>query len=254
MTDFFTSSIDEETNNIIKEPFPYFFRRGMFEPDTYEQILANLPDNRFYSPLGGTGDEPRLILDLRNEDSINELPKQQRSFWARMLESYLNEDFAHKLVDVLAPYNRPCHPYEKPALRFTAKLSRDTGNFKLGIHTDGPYRLISSLFYLAIPGNPEDIGTGLFVPREKGFRCSGGPHYVSDAFDFIGSAPFVPNSFFAFPISDTSFHGVDIGKRLSVSRNCLLFTVLYSHEGDLPPIRSFHEVNDWRPDMVKDPF
>jgi FkbM family methyltransferase len=96
-------------------------------------------------------------------------------------------------------------------------LIRDLPGYKIGPHTDSPVKVISALFYL----NGQE-GTSLYTPKNKEFRCKGGPHYSFDEFEKVGTMQFTPNSMFAFLKTDNSFHGVE---PTSHQRDVMLFDV-----------------------------
>jgi len=96
-------------------------------------------------------------------------------------------------------------------------LIRDMPGYKIGPHTDSPVKVISALFYLI--GQEE---TSLYTPKEKDFRCKGGPHYPFEKFNKVGTMKFKPNSMFAFLKTDNSFHGVEPTKH---QRDVMLFDV-----------------------------
>src|SRR5271163_1693990 len=67
-------------------PFPLTLYHP-FSETLYEQILAHLPDDRFYEPLMHSdavrpdGTSTRLVLSL-TADSLRHLPAEQREFWS----------------------------------------------------------------------------------------------------------------------------------------------------------------------------
>ena len=90
-----------------------------------------------------------------------------------------------------------------------ALLIRDRGNYSLGPHTDHPLRLVVLIIYLPLTDAEPHLGTSIYVPKEDGFTCAGGPHYEHQMFHRAFTAPYKPNSALVFVKTDNSFHGVE---------------------------------------------
>src|SRR5262245_49236755 len=106
-----------------------------------------------------------------------------------------------------------------------AYLVEDITNYKIGPHTDSPVKVITLLFYLPKDESQLHLGTSVYVPKDRSFRCGGGPHYPFEWFERMASMPFRPNSLFTFVKGDNSFHGVEPVLDTDCKRWLLLFDV-----------------------------
>ena len=79
----------------------------------------------------------------------------------------------------------------------------------IGPHTDHPERIFSLLFYLPEASSTEELGTSIYIPKDKSFTCEGGPHYNRNFFKRVATMPYKQNSLFVFPKTINSFHGVE---------------------------------------------
>jgi len=173
-----------------KEPFPWFFAENVFPSDFYahlQDVLAKKEDfhtekfaNRTFanSPL-----DPALDFMASNE------------FFHEMLRLFSEE--------LVADYGG-----KKATFTRDVRLIRDNQGYKIGPHTDAPWKVLSLLFYLPPDDSMKEYGTAIYVPKNKSFRCPGGPHYSFEHFDMVDRVPFLPNTCLGFWKTDHSFHGV----------------------------------------------
>jgi hypothetical protein len=106
-----------------------------------------------------------------------------------------------------------------------ALLVQDTTHYKLGPHTDAPRKVITFLFYLPGDLSQEHLGTSMYLPKDRDFRCPGGPHHPHAQFDRVWTMPFRPNSLFAFLKTNVSFHGVEPVNDPGIRRWLLLYDI-----------------------------
>ena len=81
------------------------------------------------------------------------------------------------------------------------------------------------LFYLPEDSAFRRFGTSLYLPRDPGFSCRGGPHYAAADFVRAQTVEFVPNRMLAFPKTDRSFHGVAPVDLPGIERRLLIYDV-----------------------------
>lgn len=171
-------------------PTPYIFIENVFPEALYKDLLNNLPDDyvEISKARGVKGYKERLV-------SLSE------SFFWKDIDSKLRTGVVKTaLCDKFGITN----DYVDETL-----LIRDLTGYAIGPHTDSPAKVISALFYLPEDESQIEAGTSLYLPKDKDFKCAGGPHHKFEYFDKITTVPFKPNSLFAFLKTDTSFHGVE---------------------------------------------
>lgn len=157
------------------EPYEYFYQTEVFSPQFYKDMLLALPDTSRYQRYNSKYPN-RYLYDTRKS-----------LFWSMVTDMF----------------------YSLLGENIRVQLCRDLGGYSIGPHTDGKKETHTLLFYLAKDGSRPQIGTSVFVPKDRSFICDGSKHHEFDKFDKLFTAPFVPNACFGFRRSDNSFHGVE---------------------------------------------
>ena len=212
-------------------PYPHFFIREAFPADFYARMQAMLPDPKALLTLEQArnvkGYEERFVLSFK-EEQLAALTAEQRAFWSELHEWLMGGGFARLVLGKFAPYVNQRFP-DRSGISFynEALLVQDTTNYKLGPHTDSPRKVITLLFYLPKDLSQRHLGTSMYVPKDREFRCSGVAHYGHEAFDRVWTAPFEPNSLLAFFKTDFSFHGVEPVKDPDCRRWLLLYDIYH---------------------------
>lgn len=173
-------------------PFPHFYIEDVFPDAFYKQLRASLPAADHYES-GASGYNGRKFAD----------PAQDGS-----LDGFQSEEFLRAVVDPFIPSFQKRFPDGHFTPKTDLRLVLDGQNYAIGPHTDARWKIVSLLFYLPEDYALERLGTGIYIPRDRSFRCPGGPHHKFDAFEPVWRAPFRPNSCFGFFKTDFSFHGV----------------------------------------------
>ncbi len=86
--------------------------------------------------------------------------------------------------------------------------------------------MITLLFYLPRDQQLVQHGTTLYRPRRPIPDFDPNCHYEEADFEAIYTAPFRPNSLFAFARSDHSFHGVQRLPEGEIRRDLLIVSVI----------------------------
>jgi hypothetical protein len=157
------------------EPYSWFYQTEVFSPEFYQEMMDNLPDTIRYRRYGGK---------YKNRYLFN---PQDDHFWNQ--------------VDLM--FRDVC------GVSLRIQLCRDFGGYCIGPHTDGRKETQTILFYLPKDGSKSELGTSVYVPKDKTFTCDGSKHHDFDKFDKLFTAEYKPNTCFGFIRSDNSFHGVE---------------------------------------------
>ena len=212
-------------------PFPHFYVSDIFPADYYERLQAMLPTGPDamkalpdVRPVSKDAYRERLVIGLSPE-ALQLLPEGQREFWSGMRSTLQGGAFARTMVEKfnLAISER----FAGQRVRFYDEtlLVQDTTNYALGPHSDSPRKVITLLFYLPRDDSQRHLGTSIYLPKDRKFRCMGGPHYPREAFDRVATMPFMPNSLFVFLKTNTSFHGVEPVTEADTRRWLLLYDI-----------------------------
>lgn len=175
---------------IETEPFPYIYAENVFKDFDYEMLLARVPLD-----VEGTKYKPRRVMDF---------------------------DAGLDLVSAIAL------KFDKEgSFRDETRLVLDRKGYGIWPHTDHKDKAASLLFYLPTDNSEEELGTSVYTPKDKEFRCAGGGAHKEEGFNKVWTAPFRRNSLFGFWKTDNSFHGVEKINR-PITRNVLLYNVYHA--------------------------
>lgn len=183
-------------------PFDHVYMEHVLDPASFEALLADMPDRRFYHDLmhkdavRKDGSSTRLRMYLYPE-LVKRLPADQKRVWlpiARALCSpALEQAFKRKFRAALE--ERFGKPAEKIGLYPVPILLRDQPGYRIGIHSDVPKKAITVQFYLPKDASQRGLGTIFHEGRD------------SDAANRTTQMAFMPASGYAFPVSLTkSWH------------------------------------------------
>lgn len=188
-------------------PFPHFFLEQVFPEDYYQEMLRNLPPDDVYQNLYEVTDLKLDQFRHRNQRDMDhgwtdKLPAEQQIFWDSFNQWFLSEELANAVLESFG--RKSC-----PEVLVESQFIRHRAGYFLGPHSDLYTKLVVLLLYLAPDHNAEHLGTSLYRPKQAGFSCPNSKHYPFEDFIRVKTAPYRPNSLFAFVRSDISFHGLE---------------------------------------------
>jgi hypothetical protein len=223
-----------QTGLVETEPFPHMYVEDIFPRPYYQQMRQHWPDDASLSSLADTnrvyGDKEhyraRSML-MFDKENLAGLPEETRCFWSDMQTWFLGKNLLYAILEKFRPHVESRFAGFEGKLHFIAQamLVSDRTNFSVGPHTDVPQRVLSLLFYCPADDSHQGLGTSLYVPKEPGFTCTGGPHYERENFNLVKTMPFRPNTLFVFQRTDNSFHGVEPIQEEDIKRDLILFNV-----------------------------
>jgi hypothetical protein len=229
----------EIANAPIREyPYAHIYVENIFPHDFYAQLRANWPDPSALISIADTGRvakgayPERFVMPFKAEE-IDKFAADRRPFWQELASWLITQRFLTAMIDKFEPYakERFGDDLYQCDFEYDSLIVRDLTNYSIGPHTDSPSRLLSMLFYCPPDEKHKHLGTSIYVPRDPGFRCKGGPHYPHQLFHKVRTMEYKPNSLFAFIKSDRSFHGVEPIGDQGVLRDILLYDVRVSPPG-----------------------
>jgi hypothetical protein len=211
--------IINKIDNAVIEKYPYthLVVDNIFPKDFYQKLVENpIPNHLLYNlksnkRVHDTYSDSRYVLSLKPElpelennikDLYQNLSKYFYFYFKNILLKKFNLTFSNLHTDFL--------------------YVRDFKSYSLGPHTDKTSKVLTSLIYLPKSKSEIEMGTSIYLPKDRNFRCQGGPHHNREKFDLYKTIPYEPNKMFCFVKSDVSFHGVEpITKE--IERNLLIF-------------------------------
>jgi hypothetical protein len=227
---------------VSDSPFAHFLVEDVFPDDVYREILENLPSFDRFHVFSETGrvnadyNRNRLFLSSLPDDLMR-LDEKPRAFWKELFAVVGSQEILNCLFIKFGPYlhaRLQARGLQIAAGNFDVgvrvSLVRDRTGFELGPHTDSLSKLLSGLFYLPADEANVDLGTSLYLPTNRDFKCVGSTHHGFERFERVMTAAYKPNSFFMFVKSDVSFHGVEKVER-DVSRDIMFLDILGIQRG-----------------------
>ena len=223
-------------------PFAHIYVSDVFPAGFYQELRDNLPAQDEYAVLADTGrvgtgySRARLSLFPTDLDKTNLAPAQ-RDFWRRMFATLGDGEFSAAVFKLFRPYIegrfRASGNADVRGLKVWHEtfLMRDMETYRLGPHTDNVTKLVSMLFYLAADDGAPELGTALYVPKDRSFTQEGGPHLEFEDFDHVYTVPYAPNVVASFPKTAACFHGVQPVTGPNRQRDILFFDLKGKVEG-----------------------
>lgn len=210
-------------------PYPHCYLEEALPPEYYAQLQSMLPDPATLLPLeqarGVKGYDERFVLEFKEEQFARLTPAQD-AFWRELHRWLVGGRFLQLMLTKFAPFIQQRFQGRND-MRFhdEALLVQDITRYQLGPHTDAPRKVLTLLFYLPADLSQQHLGTSMYVPKDREFRCAGGPHHPHALFDRVWTMPFRPNSAFAFLKTNASFHGVEPVMDANTRRWLLLYDI-----------------------------
>jgi hypothetical protein len=214
-------------------PYPHFYVRDVFPADYYAKMQAMLPDPGALRSLPEVRPVPkdaykeRFVLTVAPE-ALEILPEEKREFWTDLRSWLVGGDFARLMLEKFNPQITQRFAGQRIRFYDEALLVQDTTNYALGPHSDAPRKVITLLFYLPRDESQRHLGTSIYLPKDRAFRCPGGPHYGRQNFERLATMPFLPNSLFVFLKTNNSFHGVEPVQDPDTRRWLLLYDLYHA--------------------------
>jgi hypothetical protein len=214
-------------------PFPHLYIRDAFPADYYARMQSMLPDpSRMVEIAKARGMAPgaykeRFVLAFSDEQ-LATLTVEQRAFWSELHKWMVGGAFRQLMLERFGMFLQQRFKGQTVTFYDETLLVQDTTNYALGPHSDAPRKVITFLFYLPKDESQSHLGTSIYVPKDRGFRCPGGPHYPHAQFDRVWTMPFLPNSAFIFVKNDLSFHGVEPVLDPDTRRWLLLYDIFHA--------------------------
>ncbi len=217
---------------LLPFPFPHLVAEEVFPPAFYATLREHLPPREAMKSLKElkrvTAGYPdgRYVLPL-DAAHLAELRAPLRDFWGEVARWMLSGAFANLMLNKFSDtLHARLGDWTTQQFQHEAMLVQDYTAYSLGPHTDGRSKVLSLLFYLPADATRPHLGTSLYVPKDVNFRCEGGPHHPYEQFRRVYTTAYRPNTLFAFPKSDYSFHGVEPVEEADVRRDLLLYDIM----------------------------
>ncbi len=181
-------------------PFPHLRLSDVFGGEDYREILRLLPPRHAYSELRHKdarlpdGTYSRLEFSLTLE-RMERLDRDRRRFWAGVADALRHPDIAREFAARFAELGCQVPIESGSVLRLS--LTRDFPGYSIRPHQDIPSKLLTVQIYLP----PDDRGSAMGT---NFYRRGAAKVLERDV-----SVPYLPNTGYAFAVTENSWHGVD---------------------------------------------
>lgn len=224
------------------QPFDHFYMQNCFPQDLYSQILAKLPDAFINAHLNhpdaltAGGKSTRKFFEL-SEASLSALDRHLQDFWLAISQALLSPEVHRAIFSKLSgDLCRRFNVTEKELLELCvyprAGIFCDLPGYRIRPHPDNPVRFVTVQFYLPIDDSQRDFGTSIYkILKLRSYwnRLRGIKDDLKQ-YREVKRFPFMPNSGYAFAVSDKSYHGRPVIEGQASLRKSILL-VYYDRPG-----------------------
>ena len=231
LSEFVAQSVDSAASG--DHPFLHLVLRNVFPEDIYAQMVQAMPVYEDYRPMHGRskasnsqGNSTRVKIDLFPE-YIRHLPVGKREVWDVVGRALTSKPVQNAFIRRLAPEleKRFGKNFERTGFFPIPILTRDIPGYKIKPHTDTHWKGITVQLYLPQDASTSHIGTIFHETRPDGKRPKS------------TQMQFIPNSGYAFSVSDYSWHSADpVGAEVT-TRDSILLTY-FVDQGPLRFVRN----------------
>jgi hypothetical protein len=231
LAEYIAHSVDSAASG--DNPFLHLVLRNVFPEDIYAQIVKAMPVYEDYRPMHGRsktsnaiGNSTRVKIDLFPE-YIRHLPAGKREVWDVVGRALTSKTVQAAFVRRLAPEleKRFGPAFAKTGFFPIPILTRDIPGYQIKPHTDSHWKGITVQLYLPQDASTSHSGTIFHETLPDGSRLN------------TTQMQFIPNSGYAFSVSDYSWHSADpVGPEVS-TRDSILLTY-FVDQGPLRFVRN----------------
>ncbi len=219
LADYVVHSV--EAARAVEKPFFHLEFDHVFPDDIYAQILRLMPESRDYRPMHGRskghdledGTHTRVKIDLFPE-YIRNLPPEKRALWDVVGRALTSDKVRQAFMRRLAPglSKRFGKDFAKVGMYPIPVLTRDIPGYLITPHTDTFWKGITVQLYLPETDANTDLGTVFHDVLPDGSK----PKHTQ--------MRFAPNTGYAFPVGEASWHSADRVHDRVKTRDSILLT------------------------------
>lgn len=208
-----------ESAPLMSSPYDHFRMEGIFPAELYAALIDQLPDSSFYQPIPhrdakiSENESTRIVMPLSGEYLSNStLSENKKNFWMQVSEecnasSIKDAVFSRLQHDLFLRFG--IEPKDIP-VTLKVQLYRDITGYKIRPHRDNMAKVVTLQIYLPKNDELESCGTCIYEAKPN------------NEMEKVKKFPFIPNSGYAFAVSDKSWHGVETLSEAGIERNSLM--------------------------------
>jgi len=206
---------------VERDPFAHFRLEDIFPPDLYKTLIANFPDPNLYheirhkDALRPDGSSTRKMFEFY-DDEFAKLDEKSSALWSSIADVLHAKELQELIFKKFAPEIEQRVQSESKQLQLRRNedgeligfprpaLYHDAAGYKITPHPDTPLKIVTMQFYLPADDSQKELGTSLFRMKSKLERTMSP---WSGKFTAVKKFPFLPNTGYAFAVSQNSWHG-----------------------------------------------
>lgn len=223
---------------LFTQPDLNIYMEDVFDPAIYAEILARLPSADKYTfinhpdALRPDGTSTRQLLTL-SPHSIKNINLEDQAFWTTMNQVLTSQELQTALSQKFEERIRQIYGDNFPTMANVPIFYRDHPGYKIGIHTDAPFKVMTMQFYF--PKDLSQLHLGTSFHQKKG-----------NDFQVLKTHLFKPNSAYAFVRSEHSWHSVKEIAAHETLRDSLALTVYLKEHEEYQRVMSLYGSKDYR--------
>lgn len=212
---------------IDTQPSDNFYMEDIFSPEVYKEILMRLPEDHDYDFIDHPdailpdGRKTRKLLDL-TEKNIQRLHPDNQNFWREIHKVVTSKELLDAIVTKFRQKIVAQLGENLPEMVIVPIFYRDYPGYRIGVHTDAPFKVATMQFYFPKDESQIHLGTSF---HQK----------IDNQFPILKTNQFKPNSGYAFARTDSSWHSVQQMAAYESIRNTLALTIYkkgYEYKSD----------------------
>ena len=226
-----------KTATLHVQPDLNIYIEDVFPPDVYAEMLFRLPPTEKYAFINhpdavkSDGTITRKLLTL-SDQSLQMLDPKDRPFWRMMNKIWTSVELQKALVDKFQERIRDIYGEVFPSFANVPIFYRDYPGYKIGVHTDAPFKVITMQFYLPKDETQVHLGTSFHQRQDGGFPV-------------LKTNLFKPNSAYAFVRSEQSWHSVKEISQNETTRDSVALTIYLKDHEEYQRVISIHGSQDY---------
>ncbi len=221
-------------------PYSHCETENFLPKELFNNAIKYFPEDEIFIPITKADsvevekvkDHPynnRGCLNIYDYNYLNYLKGEKYTFWKNFRNIFDSPEIIRAFLNSNPYYLKQRYPNGLSGLKVGSKFQiiYDHKGYELGPHTDHPGKLFTMLIYLSDGPNIDEnvVGTSVYTPKDKTFKCNIGKHYETETFNKVYTAKFKKNNIFAFYRTNNSFHGVEKIKTKNFERKLIQYSI-----------------------------
>lgn len=228
------SRLIKKISSATIDPLPSenIYMENIFEPELYQEILTRLPADHLYRFIDHPdatlpdGTITRKLLDLTPQ-TIQNFHAADRDFWFDLHAVLVSNQLKETIIRVFSNSLTQRFGSEYPEMVTVPMFFRDYPGYRINVHTDAPFKVVTLQFYLPKDETQLHLGTQFHVS-------------IGNQFALLKKNLFKPNSGYGFSRTETSWHSVEpLAAEEKIRNSLAIILYIKGHEEKAMMVKSY---------------